>query len=412
MEVVEKVFHSQKFQNAMAFLEQDREKTLAQQLELAQIPALSNHEENKARRIAEMIREAGYEDVVIDEISNVYTTIKGTGDGPTVVIVGHSDTVFPMDTDLTVRKTEDGRIYCPGICDDTRAVAEILSMLRAIKACDLQPVGDIIIGSDVGEENEGKMRGVKKLCEDFAGMDGFISIDLNGMGTMTYSGTGSTRYLIRFHGVGGHSFTAYGIPSPSYAAGRAVAAIAALDLPKSPRTTINVGVMSGGTAATAIPKHVELQVDIRSNGEKELEELDAKLHEIVQQAVNSENERGGGKNPITYDMEAIGILPVAPQSGESTIAQIGLHSMACVGVPYTPRPEGAGPTDSNIAIKNGIPAITLGRGGKGGGGHSVDEWFEPVDEFRGPQKDLLTLLSLVGLSGVSEPGLEKRRKSE
>lgn len=408
MECVEKVYHSEIFQNAMAFLKQDREKTLAQQLELAQIPALSNHEENKAARIAEMIQEAGYDDVITDEVSNVYTIIKGSGNGPKVLIVAHSDTVFPMDTDLTVRKTPEGRIYCPGICDDTRGVAEILSMLRAIKACEIRPVGDIVIGSDVGEENEGKMRGVQHLCKTIPDLDGFISIDLNGMGTLVYSGTGSNRYRISFNGVGGHSFTAFGIPNPAYAAGRAVAAIADLNVPKSPRTTFNVGVLSGGTAATAIPRHVEIQVDIRSNGEQELAELDRQLREIVAKAVEDENLRWGNTNQVTYEIEPIGTLPVAQQSADATIAKVGIHSLACLGVEYTPRPEGAGPTDSNMAIKRGIPAITMGRGGKGGGGHSVQEWFEPVDEYKGPQKNLLALLALVGVEGVSKPGLEKR----
>ena len=406
MSQTDKIFESEAFRAAKAYIENDRAHTLEQQVELAQIPAHSNHEERKAARIAEMIKEAGYNEVITDEVNNVYTIIRGTKGNPRVMITAHSDTVFPLDTDLTVRRTQDGRIYCPGICDDTRGVAEILSMLRAMKACRIQPVGDIIIGSDVGEENEGKMRGIKHLCKTVPNIDGYISIDLQGgAGTMVYAGTGSYRYKITFKGVGGHSFTAFGTPNPAYAMGRAIAAMSTMTVPKTPRTTYNVGVVSGGTAATAIPKEVYMCIDLRSNGVGEMEQLKRKVEAIIKTAVEAENNYWNSEDKVTYEIELLGELPVAPQKDDHAIVQAGLRSMELLGIEYKPRPEGAGPTDSNIAILNHIPAITLGRGGKGGGGHSLDEWFEPKDEHLGPQRALLTLLTLSGVDGVSEPVL-------
>ncbi|MCI8453717.1 MAG: M20/M25/M40 family metallo-hydrolase [Lachnospiraceae bacterium] len=412
MKRIEDIFNSEQFKRALTFIEEDREHTLEQQIALAQIPAWSNHEEKKAARFAEMVKEIGYENVTVDEVSNVYTVIKGRGEGPKVLITAHCDTVFPLDTDLTVRRTPDGKICCPGICDDTRGMAEILSILRAVKACGIRTVGDIIIGSDVGEENLGGMRGIRHLCKTLPDLDGFISIDLPNANALTHAGTGSLRLKIVFHGVGGHSFMAFGTPNPAYALGGAIAKIAAFTVPETPKTTFNVGVVSGGTGATAIAREMEMQVDIRSNGKEELAELERKLRAAVHEAAEEENARWESPDKLTYTIEVIGDLPVAPQSGDVTIARVGRACLKQMGIEHKPNPEGAAPTDSNMAIVSGIPAITVGRGGIGGGGHSLEEWFKPVDEFKSPQRTLLILLALVGLEGVSTPILERRAEKK
>lgn len=412
MERIQKILKNPDFQAALDYIEKDRESTLNQQIELAQIPAFSNNEDEKARRFGEMVREAGYPDVVTDEVHNVYTAVKGTRGYPKLLVVGHSDTVFPMDTELKVARTEDGKICCPGIADDTRAMAEILSMLRAMKVQGLRPVGDIILGSDVGEEGPGNMRGVRHLCETLGKeLDGFISIDLAGAGTVVYCGTGANRYRVTFHGAGGHSFLNFGTPSPVSALSRAVAALADLPVPETPRTTYNVGIIKGGSGATAIPKEAELQVDIRSNGEKEMGELDQELKRILREAVDAENARWPeSESKVTYEIETLGMLPAANQPPDHVMIQTALEALKQMGIPYSPRPEGAAGSDSNWAIRYGIPAATLGRGGESGGGHSVSEWFLPKDEFKGPQKDMLIIFALAGLAGVAEPLLKERER--
>ncbi len=411
MKQAEKLLKTPQFAVALEWLKQVRELTLEQQMELAQIPSYSNHESEKAGRFAELVQEAGYETVTIDAVGNVYTKVKGTKGYPRLLVVGHSDTVFPMDTDLKIRHGEDGKIYCPGIADDTRAMAEILSMLRAIKAQGLQPVGDIIFGSDVGEEGPGNMRGVRHLCETLGNeLDGFISIDLAGVGTVVYCGTGAKRYRVTFRGSGGHSFLNFGTPNPAYALGRAVADISEILVPAAPRTTFNVGSIGGGSGATAIPKEMEMQIDIRSNGEKEMEWLDKRINVIIQQAVEKENARWPeSPHAVTYKIEVLGELPPANQAEDHPIIYAAFEALEQLKIPYVPRAEGAAGSDSNWAIRYGIPAVTLGRGGKSGGGHSISEWFLPEEEYKGPQKDLLTIFSLVGLEGITEPLLETRK---
>ena len=152
---IQAIFQSEPFQRAADFLQRDARLTVEQQLELVQIPAFSNHEEERARHFKRMIEAEGYT-AHMDEVCNVYTSIQGTGDGPTVYLSAHLDTVFPMDTPLQPR-WEGSRIYCPGICDDTRGLAEVLSFLRAFRETGVKPVGNLILGGNVGEEGLGKI---------------------------------------------------------------------------------------------------------------------------------------------------------------------------------------------------------------------------------------------------------------
>ena len=160
---VKRVRESKVYLEAAAFMKADERHTIDQQLELVQIPSYSNHEELRAKRFQELMQAEGYE-AYMDEVCNVYTVIPGSGDGPTVYISAHLDTVFPMDTKLEPR-FEGTKIFCPGIADDTRGCAEILSLLRAIGHVGIKPVGNLIIGANVGEEGLGDLRGMRHFFQ-------------------------------------------------------------------------------------------------------------------------------------------------------------------------------------------------------------------------------------------------------
>ena len=66
-------------------------------------------------------------------------------------------------------------------------------------------------------------------------------------------------------------------------------------------------------------------------------------------------------------------------------------------------------SDANVAMSLGVPAVTIGGGGKGGNWHSLNEWYENKDAYLGPQHALLLLLVLAGLEGVSDPMLTARQ---
>ena len=295
-------------QEALKFLREDDERTLQEHLEMCQIPAPSYEEGEKAEYVRKKMVDAGLSEVHVDEVGNVLGTWKGTGNGPRIMVAGHTDTVFPRETDLTLKK-EGERYSCPGIGDDTRAVAELLSLARAMKATGIRGEGDIVFCANVCEEGLGDLRGIKHVFKDMANTeehyDGFVSIDDKKTSGIIYQAVGSERYLVTFHGTGGHSFTGFGIPNPIHAMGRAIAKISDLQTPKNPKTTFSVGVVNGGTSVNVIAAECSMLVDMRSVDAGELEKLSAKLHQAIEEAVNEENARWGYG---TLRSESTGIL--------------------------------------------------------------------------------------------------------
>ncbi len=411
------LLNSDKMKKAFEYAKLDEENTLSQTLELAAIPAFSNYEKERSNHFKALLENEGFV-AVQDEVDNVYTIIKGEGCGPTVYITAHLDTVFPMDTDLTQRR-EGNKIFVPGITDDTHCVAEILSILRCIKNADLKPVGDIIIGANVGEEGLGNLRGMRNFFKDNKDkVDGFITIDGAGEG-VCIGAIGSLRYKVTFSGPGGHSNGAFGLVNPIHAMGRAISYISDLKVPQEPKTTFCVGVVEGGTSVNSIAANCSMLMDIRSISQEELLKLDEKFKECIQKAVDDENARWEEERNspnahfdtsarITADIQEIGNRPAGMQSENDPIVKIAKESYEAVGVtiPYM----GAMSTDANIPISLGIPALAVSGGGKGGNAHNTEEWFDPTDAYLGVQRLLLTLFSMVGLSGVSEALLPVREK--
>lgn len=402
---MEELLRCNAVQEAFRFLKEDDERALQETLEMCQIPAPSYQEEKKAEYVFHKMQEAGLEDVHIDEVGNVLGVRKGNGNGPRIVLAGHTDTVFPMETDLTLK--QDGNRYsCPGIGDDTRAVAELLSIARAMNAVGIRGEGDIVFCANVCEEGLGDLRGTKHVFGVDGSarhpFDGFISIDDKNTSGIIYQAVGSERYLVTFHGTGGHSYTDFGIPSPIHAMGRAIAKISDFQVPSAPKTTFTVGVVNGGSSVNVIAEESSMLVDMRSLDANALAELSAKFHKAVEEAVEEENARWGlGINDsdcITVTFEQKGKRPAGTQEKQCQIVQAANVANQVIGMEtlYI----GAASTDANIPISLGIPAITVGWGGKGGGEHTIHEWYEHTETWKGPQRDLLLLLALSGFEGI------------
>lgn len=413
-------------QKALAFLQEDDERTLGETLEMCQIPAPSYQEEKKAEYVFQKMKEAGLEDVHIDEVGNVLGILKGTGNGPRIILAGHTDTVFPMDTDLTVKK-EENKYSCPGIGDDTRAVAELLSIARAMNAAGLHAEGDIVFCANVCEEGLGDLRGTKHVfrtggahVSDFSKQypwkdhyDGFVSIDDKNTAGIIYQAVGSQRYQVTFHGLGGHSYTGFGIPNPVHAMGRAIAKISDFQVPANPKATFSVGVVNGGTSVNVIAAEASMLVDMRSVDSKALADLSAKFHQAIEEAVLEENARWGYKTQETVvnaTIEQKGKRPAGIQSQDCQIVQAAAAADWAIGM--EPLYIGAASTDANIPISLGIPAITIGWGGKGGGEHTVHEWYEQVESWKGPQRDLLLILALAGYQEFRKYQLGNKKNTD
>ena len=393
--------------SALAAIQRDDELTLKEQIELNEIEAPPFKEQKRAADFLRRLRALGISDAKIDSEGNVIGTRRGSGKGPRLVVSAHLDTVFPEGTDVKV-KQKDGRYYAPGIYDDARGLAVVLQVLRTLNEAKIETVGDLVFVGTVGEEELGDLRGVKALFRDDRRIDGFISVDGVQVWRVVHAATGSRRYKIAFIGPGGHSFSAFGLPSATHAMGRAIAKVSEVRTPANPKTTFTVGTVTGGTSVNAIAAQAELGLDMRSDSAEELKKLEANILPLMQQAADEENRRWEAKpeQQIKVELKLVGDRPAGAQAYESPVVDTARAALGTLGLEA--KSIVASSTDSNLPISLGVPAATLGGGGQGSGSHSPGEWYQPVNAWEGPQKLLLTVLGLVGVQGSSAPLLPVR----
>jgi len=372
--------------------------TIEEQIALCEIPAPPFAEADRAAAFAERMRAAGLSDVRIDSVGNAIGERAGAHPRPAVVLAAHLDTVFPAGTD--VRVTRDGAILRgPGISDDCRGLAILLAIARALDAAGVTTRGTLVFVGTVGEEGRGNLRGARHLArEELAGrIDAFVGID--GAGSdLTKDAVGSHRYRVAFRGEGGHSYGDFGMPNPIHALGRAIARIAEIEVPETPKTTFSVGVIEGGISVNAIPEEAAFLVDLRSLDPGALADLDTRVRAAIDEALAEENSAAREGNPLEAAVEEIGVRPAGRQPDDAPIVRAGLAAAKALGL--EPRLESSS-TDANALIAEGIPAIVLDGGGRSEGAHTTDEWFDTTNSHLGTQWALLTALSLAGVSGPS-----------
>ena len=379
----------------LSAIKADQAWTLDQQKSICQIAAPPFHESARAAEMKRRFESLGLT-ARIDAVGNVIAERPGAASGPTVVLAGHLDTVFPEGTDVTVSE-RDGKLYGPGIGDDCRGLATVLTVAREYQQQKVQAPGTVIFVADVGEEGAGNLRGMHQLFEkEYVGrIDYFISVDDAGLG-VTSRAVGSHRYHVTYHGPGGHSYGAFGIPNPIHALGRAIAGIADIQVPQTPKTTFNVGVIQGGTSVNSVSASGSMDIDMRSESAAELDKVDAKVRAILQQALAAENARWpGDRARLTMTIDTIGIRPTGGQADTATIVRTAVDAAAVLG--FRAR-TGASSTDANIPISMGIPGITIGGGGGQAGAHSLGEWYQDTaNSYLGPQWAALIVGRLAGV---------------
>ncbi len=381
---------------ALDAIREFNEWTLRQQIELTEIEAPPFKEARRAEEFKRRLEALGLRNVRIDTEGNVIGERPGTGTGPTVMISGHLDTVFPEGTDVKVTRTGT-RLSAPGIGDDGRGLAVVLAVARAFRDANVQTPGTILFVGTVGEEGAGNLRGVRHLFEKGtgSGIDYFISIDGTGYG-VTNAGVGSHRYRVTYKGPGGHSYGAFGMPNPIHALGRAMSVIGDIQVPAQPKTTFNVGVISGGTSVNSISAEGIMDVDLRSESQVALDSLDRRFRRAVDAALQAENARWPqSRTRLTVQIDTIGIRPAGSQPDSAPIVRTAVFAGRALGL--TPE-TGASSTDANIPISLGVAAITMDGGGRGSGAHSLDEWYDDTATgYLGPQWAALVVAMLAGL---------------
>ena len=392
-------------QQALRLIEQAEPETVREQFRITEIPAPPFKEDARAAYYLKQMQDRGLSDAYIDSEGNAIGVRKGVSDGPTILIAAHLDTVFPDGTDTTV-ELRGGRYFAPGIGDDSRGLAAILSVISALEESGIETTGDIMFAGNVGEEGRGDLRGVKAIFRDQPHIDGFVSVDGTRLRRITNGGTGSRRFEFHFRGPGGHSFGAFGIASAIHAMGRAISKIAEIETPRFPRTTFTVGTVEGGISVNSIAADATFAIDMRSNDREQLARLEAQAKKLALDAVNEENIRWGNGETITVEFNLIGDRPVGKTEADHAIVQTAALAFDHLNIELQQLSTSS--TDSNVPMALGVPAITIAGGGSGGGAHSPEEWFIPLDSHLGPQTALLITLSLVGVDGVSTPLLAER----
>ncbi len=399
----ERVLSDPRVKAALVAIERAEPEAIQEQFRLTEIPAPPFKEEKRAAYYLDLLKARGLDEAYLDEEGNAIGLRKGSGNGPLLLIAAHLDTVFPEGVDTSV-KERNGRFYAPGIGDDTRGLAAMLSVIDALNASGIETEADIMFAGNVGEEGRGDLRGIKAIFRDHPDIDGFISIDGVRMGRITNGGTGSRRFEFRFTGPGGHSFGAFGLASAIHAMGRAIAKIGDLETPSDPKTTFTVGTVAGGTSVNSIAADAVFAIDMRSNDRTQLAILEQKAKDAALEAVAEENARWG-RGEISVDFVLIGDRPVGRTEPSSPLVQLTRLAFDELAIEF--RGLSISSTDSNVPMSLGIPAITIDGGGDGGGAHSPDEWFVPTNSHLGPQASLLLILGLAGIEGSTQALLPK-----
>ena len=387
----------EKVQKALRFMEEDNEYIIQRQIELTLIPAPTFHEEKKAARVLELFKEYGLEDCHIDDYGNAVGIMRGTGGGKNTIVEGHMDTVFDIDTKLEIKR-ENGWIYCPGIVDDNRGVAAVLSVIRALKAADIKPKGDIHFVGTVQEEGMGALNGMKYYVDHHPELEASVSIDGSGYEEVTYEATGIQTYEFNFHGIGGHAYGSFGdIANPAHAAGRAIAKISELQVPEFPKTTFAVSGLYAGSYSSihAIVDKATFTLNFRSNSQEELMKLKDKIFAAVQEACDEETSRWG-KNEITWDCRHFMDVNAGTQDPHAPIVEASMAASEFLGC-KEPKLGFGGSTTCSRALEGGLPAVCLGGGAPWDSKcHSLAEQFCEFEAYKGCQIAMLVALLCTG----------------
>jgi acetylornithine deacetylase/succinyl-diaminopimelate desuccinylase-like protein len=355
------------------------EQTIDRALVIQQIPAPTFAERERADYVAREFKALSLSDVEIDDLGNVFARRPGNERRPPVLVTAHTDTVFPAGTDLTVHRTVD-RISGPGLGDNSLGVAGLLTLVETLNAGNVETPGDLWLCANVGEEGLGDLRGMRRVMERLGDRVG-ATIVLEGMafGHVYHQAIGVHRFRISAQAEGGHSYTDYGRPSAIHGLVRLGSRLAELTLPTHPKTTLNIGQISGGTSVNTIAREASLELDLRSEDPRALEALVGQVSNLTT-ASNAPS--------LTFTATVTSQRPAGAIPRTHPLVQLAADSLRALGVePVFEK----GSTDTNIPLSLGLPAICIGLC-KGGNAHRPDEFIEPATLESGLKQLLLVVL--------------------
>ncbi len=380
------------------------------QLELVRIPAPPFAEQERAAWFLERFRQLGLTNIHFDDEGNALAelapaeleSLPQEQPAPCLLISAHLDTVFAAGTSCEpVEDTDTPRIFAPGICDNAAGLSALLAIAAALTYAKIQPPIPILFAANVGEEGEGDLRGMRHIFTHgpYRGrIAAALALEGGGTNTVITRALGSRRLRVTITGPGGHSWTDAGTPNPILTLSRALTNLTRLRIPANPRTTINVGHISGGTSINSIPESATALLDLRSTDPAQLVstelEVRALLDETIAEATREAARQRPTRPPPQLTVEVIGSRPAGTLPEDSPL----LHTLHAVDRHLTLRTEPRiGSTDANIPLAIGVPALAIGTGGNGGGIHTLQEWYDPTGRETALRRILLTLLDTAQL---------------
>ncbi len=396
--------------SAFAWLHANPKTIMDLQAALAAIPAPPFGEQARSAWIAARFRLAGLSQVETDEIGNVFgwlpaANLPAESTGPVVVLSAHLDTVFPPETPLHP-KVDGDRLQVPGACDNCAGVSGMLAIAHALTQSHVELAAPLLFLGNVGEEGEGNLRGVRHLYRPSAlagRIAAHIVLDGAGAEAAVTQALGSRRFRVTIIGPGGHSFTDAGTPNPIAALASALSVLTRTPLPSNleeaaPRTTLNLGTIHGGTSVNSIPESAQASIDFRSTSPEQLVLLEVALHRAVEDAVEECNAQAKSlarheRGLLAFTIDLIGDRPAARLPEDSPL----LETLRAVDRHLGLRTEQRlSSTDANIPLALGVPALSMGAGGEGGGAHTLAEWYSARDRETGLKRVLLLVLAMTG----------------
>ncbi len=368
------------------------------QMEVTAIPAPPWGEAARSQWLKARFEELGLAEVHQDELGNVFGIRPGTeADLNLVALSAHLDTVFPVGTEINVRR-EGSKLHGPGISDNGSGVVALLAIAGALRDAAIPNIAPILLIGSVGEEGEGDLRGMRHIFQQRRWLDSIetlIAVDGAGTDTIIAEGLGSRRYQVAISGAGGHSWSDFGVANPIVALARVIERFTRTPVPATPKTTYNVGTIQGGTSVNSIPQMATMRVDTRSSSVEELDRLERALRESLDLVLVSMPSRNR-KESLTGEVKVIGDRPAADLPLDSRLLQaIRAVDSQLSNVARIQRAS----TDANIPLSLGREAVAIGAGGSGGGAHTLHEWYDPTGRELGLKRILLLTLAM---SGVAE----------
>ncbi|HEX8992649.1 MAG TPA: M20/M25/M40 family metallo-hydrolase [Anaerolineales bacterium] len=339
------------------------ERLLNLAVQIQQVPAPTFAEKARAELVRGLFVKEGLLDVSMDPLHNVYGRLAGSGSARPVVVSAHLDTVFPASTDLTSSRDAE-RIYGPGIGDNSLGLAALFGVVWALRERGITPGGDIWLVANVGEEGLGNLRGMSALVDRFgADVLAYLVLEGTALAHVYHRAIAVQRYRIIVRTAGGHSWSDYGQPSAIHELARVVTQMTSLPVPGTPRTSLNVGVISGGTGVNVLASEARLELDIRSESPEALDGLSRRVQEIV---------RAANRTGVSSEMQLIGKRPAGQIAEDHPLVKLAEQCLAEQGLKAT---FTSGSTDANIPLSRGYPALVLGIT-TGGGAHTVQEFID------------------------------------